>query len=104
MSQALETFGSTEIASNGNEALNKVRNNFFNLVISAVNMPVLNGLDFFKKAVELNPNIAQNFIFCSKDIMPDVEAVCSAYGITFLKIPFGINQLYKSVQAVIDKR
>ncbi|MBN2062381.1 MAG: response regulator [Deltaproteobacteria bacterium] len=101
MSQALENFGKTEVASNGEEALQKVSANFFNLIISAVNMPVMSGLDFFKKAAESTPNIAQNFIFCSRDVIPDVEILCKVYGTTFLKIPFGINQLHEIVQKVL---
>lgn len=103
MSQALETFGSTETASNGQEALKRVRNNFFNLVISDIDMPLMSGLDFFKKAVETTPYIAKHFIFCARDITPDAEVLCGTYNITFLKIPFGINKLHETVQTVIDR-
>ena len=102
MSQALETLGSTETASNGQEALKKVRKVFFNLVISDINMPVMSGIDFFQKAIEINPNIAKHFIFCARDITPDAEALLAIYNIKFLKIPFAVNQLHKTVRAVID--
>jgi len=103
MSQALETFGSTETASNGQEALKKVRNNFFNLVITDINMPVMSGIDFFQKAIEITPNIAKHFIFVARDMTPDAEVLCEAYNINFLKIPFGINQLHKIIQETIDR-
>jgi CheY-like chemotaxis protein len=104
IAQALSTFGETQIALNGQEALKKVRNNYFNLVISDINMPVMDGPDFFRRAVEIIPGIAKNFLFCARDITPDAEVLCNAYNIKFLKIPFALNQFHKTIKTIIDKR
>jgi len=104
IAQALSTFGDTQTAVNGQEALKKVRNNYFNLVISDINMPVMGGLEFFQRAVEIDPGIAENFLFCARDITPNAEALCNTYNIKFLKIPFALNQLHKTVKTIIDKR
>ncbi len=104
IAQALSTFGETQTAVNGQDALKKVRNNYFNLVISDINMPVMDGPDFFKRAVEITPGIAKNFLFCARDITPEAEVLCNTYNIKFLKIPFALNQFHKTVKTIIDKR
>jgi CheY-like chemotaxis protein len=104
IAQALSIFGDTQTALNGQEALKKVRNNYFNLVISDINMPVMDGPDFFKRAVEITPGIAKNFFFCARDITPDAEVLCNTYNIKFLKIPFALNQLHNTVKTIIEKR
>jgi DNA-binding NtrC family response regulator len=88
----------------GQGALKKVRNNYFNLVISDIDMPVMSGPDFFKRAVEIIPGIAKSFLFCARDMAPDAEVLCNTYNIKFLKIPFALNQLHKTVKTIIDKR
>jgi CheY-like chemotaxis protein len=103
MSQALEIFGYPETASDGREALKKVRKHYFNLVISEINMPLLGGIEFFQKAVEITPDIAKRFIFYARDLTPDAEVICKAYNIKFLKVPFGVNRLHQTVRVVMDR-
>lgn len=104
LAQALSTFGETQTAANGQDALKKVRNNYFNLVISDINMPVMDGLDFFHRAVDIAPGIAKNFLFCARDMTPDAEILCNTYNIKFLKIPFALNQLHRTIKTIIEKR
>ena len=104
LAQALSTFGETQTAVDGQDALKKVRNNYFNLVISDIDMPVMGGPDFFKRAVEIIPGIAKSFLFCARDMTPNAEVLCNTYNIKFLKIPFALNQLHKTVKTIIDKR
>ena len=104
LAQALSTFGETQTAVDGQDALKKVRNNYFNLVISDINMPVMDGPNFFQRAVEITPSIAKSFLFCARDMTPDAKVLCNTYNIQFLKIPFALNQLHKTVKTIIEKR
>ena len=104
LAQALSTFGETQTAVDGQDALKKVRNNYFNLVISDINMPVMDGPNFFQRAVEITPGIAKSFLFCARDMTPDAKVLCNTYNIQFLKIPFALNQLHKTVKTIIEKR
>ncbi|MDB9823478.1 response regulator [Deltaproteobacteria bacterium] len=99
----LENLGTVETAANGQEALEKVRDSFFDVILSDVEMPIMNGAVFFQKAVEFDPDITRHFIFCSGRITHDIVDLCSEYDLMLLEKPVRINQLSEAVQAVLDK-
>ena len=45
-----------DVAENGEEALNKYKNNKYDLIITDITMPKMNGLEFSKEIKKLNPN------------------------------------------------
>lgn len=101
ISQTLKESGIIETATNGQEALHKMRKSTFDVIISGSDTPGMSGIEFFQKAVEIYPNIAKHFLFCTRDISPDMEVLCKVYDLRYLKIPFGINQLHEAVQSII---
>ncbi len=60
-------------ASNGVEALRLLGTQAFDLVISDVDMPVMNGLDFYQKARELFPDL--RIIFRTGSKVPGIPAL-----------------------------
>ncbi len=69
----LEGEGTVEVAENGAEALDKINGKYFRLIISDVEMPVMSGIDLYKKAVEKYPSITGRFLFYTA--LPDPENV-----------------------------
>ena len=63
MEAILSTEGMIEKAANGREALEKLREKYYAAIISDVNMPVMDGVDLYKRAVELYPSINKRFLF-----------------------------------------
>jgi CheY-like chemotaxis protein len=59
----LKTYGETEIACNGREALAKLALSSYDLIISDINMPVMDGREFYKAAAESCPDIKSRFLF-----------------------------------------
>jgi CheY-like chemotaxis protein len=43
--------GVVESSEDGRDALEKVRQQFFNVIVSDISMPAMNGLDFYREAV-----------------------------------------------------
>ena len=99
----LSRLGSVELAKNGQEAMDKIKNNFFNVVISDIDMPILDGLEFYQKAIEMDPAIGRHFLFCSGNITSEVEAFIREHDLAYLEKPFGLQQLEHAVQSIIDK-
>ena len=95
--------GAIETATNGREALDKTKNNFFNVVISDIDMPVMSGLKFYQKAVEIDPEIGRHFLFCTGTITSELEAFCRKHDLVYLEKPFKLQQLIQVVQDIIDK-
>ena len=97
----LQQFGTIEAAVNGQEALDKLKDSHFDVIISDIGMPVMDGLEFFHGAMEIDPGIGEKFIFCSGNITPETELFFKQNHLTYLEKPFKLNQLLNSVQAVI---
>jgi YesN/AraC family two-component response regulator len=45
-----------ETAKNGAEVFKKVRAGYYSAIISDVEMPLMNGIEFYKKAREISPS------------------------------------------------
>lgn len=99
----LRDLGTVETANNGLEALDKVRNHFFNIVVSDIDMPMMNGLEFYQKAVEMNSDIGCRFLFCSGNVTSDIECFCREHDLILLAKPFNFRQLHAAVRDVMGK-
>lgn len=55
--------GNIDIALNGQEGLRKLNEKYYKLIISDVDMPVMDGLTFYTKASEIYPHINSRFLF-----------------------------------------
>ncbi|MDT8423873.1 MAG: response regulator [Desulfuromonadales bacterium] len=62
-------------AGNGDEALDMLHTTNYQLVISDVNMPGMNGLDFLKRAQKLRPEIKIIMVTAYGDISSYLEAM-----------------------------
>ncbi len=46
----------TGIAKDGNEAVEKVKNKFFNIIFMDIKMPLMNGVEAFKEIKKISPS------------------------------------------------
>ena len=99
----LGELGDIETASDGQEALDKVKDHFFNVVISDIEMPRMSGFEFYKKAVEMHPDIARHFIFVSGSVTPEIENFFRKHNLACLEKPFRLEQLNQAVLAIVNK-
>jgi two-component system sensor histidine kinase/response regulator len=103
MSACLEKKGfSITKASDGRTALETIKKNYFDLVITDLNMPGANGLVVLKEAKMLNPDTI--VIIASGD--QDFESVVEAFHFGadgYLLKPFGVNELYTRIDQCFKK-
>lgn len=93
--------GTITVASNGDEALKLVKESYFDAVISDVNMPVMNGMDFYKKAAAMDPFIRDRFLFFTSETSPREIDFFAAHGVKYLEKPAGVSKLKKIVSDII---
>jgi len=55
--------GNIESAGNGGEALEKLDEKYYSVIITDVDMPAMNGIEFYFKAVEKYPSVKKRFLF-----------------------------------------
>ncbi|WP_432823963.1 response regulator [Trichloromonas sp.] len=53
------------LAEDGEEGLARIREGFFDVVVSDIEMPKLNGVELYKQAVEVDPDLKGRFVFFS---------------------------------------
>ena len=93
LKEVLEKEGCTvKTASNANEALKLIEKEDFELVLSDIKIPDIDGKVFYEKAKELKPEL--NFVFMTGDTAsPDTQSFLHSKNLPFLKKPFGIEDL-----------
>ena len=84
-------------------ALIKFRPNFFDLLLTDIHMPYMNGLELYQKIVEIDPNIRVCFISAAeaniealREVYPNVSFGC------FIQKPVTIDKLVKRLLAELD--
>ncbi|HXI10457.1 MAG TPA: response regulator [Thermodesulfobacteriota bacterium] len=91
-----------ESASNGIEALARIKDRDFDFILMDIEMPRMNGIELFRYISEMKPHLAQRVIFITGDT--ETEATRNfirATGCLFLDKPFMLKDLF-SVMSMLD--
>lgn len=90
-------------ASSGEEALPKITERTFSLMITDLNMPGMNGLELSRKALEISPQMP--IIMISGDISPEITRLAMEIGISkILAKPFHPNRMLATIRGVDGKQ
>jgi CheY-like chemotaxis protein len=98
----LQRRGRVESANNGREGLEKTNRGFFDVIITDIDMPVMNGLDFFRQATLHDEGAKKHFVFCTSDPTPEVSEVALLNQIPLLQKPFTIEHMFETVDGVLE--
>jgi CheY-like chemotaxis protein len=84
-------------------ALSRFKPNFYDLLLTDIFMPKMNGLELYQKIVELDPNIKVCFMSAAE---VNIEALREVYPKAsfgcFIKKPIEIDKLVKRLLAELD--
>jgi CheY-like chemotaxis protein len=85
------------------EALSEFKPNFYDLLLTDINMPIINGFELCQKILELDANVRVCFITAGeanidalREVYPNVSMGC------FIKKPVTIDYLVKRLRAELD--
>jgi two-component system, NtrC family, nitrogen regulation response regulator NtrX len=91
-----------EEATDGEEGLKKYREKTFDVVLSDIKMPKIDGIEFLQKAVEINPDVPIIMISGHGNIETAVEAVKKgAYD--FIQKPPDLNRLLITIRNAMER-
>ncbi len=99
----LEDDDIVDSASNGKDALKKLNDNHYSAIVSDVDMPVMNGIEFFKKAVEKYPDINKRFLFFTGSFDSEVLDFFKQNKIKYLPKPSSITDIKKALFEIISR-
>ena len=91
---------SVDIARNGAEAFEKVSTGYYSAVISDVEMPVMDGVEFYRKAREIIPGISGRFIFYSASLNLERISFFNEHRIRYIVKPASISNIRAAVRDI----
>ena len=86
---------------NGNEALNKIQNESYDLLLLDINVPGINGLELLEKLHQLKIRTTSIYI----SALVDIEGISRAYDLgcyDYLKKPFHLKELALRIEKVMQ--
>jgi CheY-like chemotaxis protein len=99
----LGKMGVVRSARNGQEAFEKTAANYFDLIITDINMPILDGIEFYKKAVLEEPAIWQRFLFFSGAPSSQQLAFLTENGLAVITKPATLDEIRENAEATFTK-
>ena len=92
--------GEVETASDGQEALAKIRTTFFDAVVADVKMPLINGLELLRQAQDFDESITERFVLLTGTLAEETEDILTRKGVTVLRKPAGVTEISAAIQKV----
>lgn len=90
------------MAENGQEALEAMKKTAFDVILSDVNMPVMDGLTFLEKARALNDYRFVPILMMTTEASPEMKAQGKALGATgWIVKPFNPDNLANIIRKVL---
>lgn len=97
----LSTEGEIDVAGNGKDGLRLVKENYYDLIISAVEMPMADGLKFFTEAKEFSPELNKRFLFFTGAPTPDRLSFFKDENLRYLVKPSTINEIRSTALSIL---
>lgn len=90
------------VARDGKKGLDCIRAGHFNVVVSDVEMPNLDGIGLYKQALEVDPELKKHFVFFSGTRKPEHHRFFQAENLVLLPKPSPMNRLRNVIYEVAD--
>ncbi len=90
-----------ETAMNGEDALHKVGSTHYSAIITDIDMPVMNGITFYKKALDIVPGLSERIIFYTGQISKDRLTFFNENSLRYLIKPAPISKIRAYVSRMI---
>ncbi len=103
LQSVLSRDGGVDVAKNGAEGYEMASKNYYAVIISDLDMPVMGGIEFYQKMKQRYPDVGNRFIFISgAGTQNDIDFIRSEK-IQFLGKPFKLQDIRQAVFDVIDR-
>ena len=93
-----------DTAENGQEAIEKLEKKTFKLVISDIDMPIKDGITFYKEAIEKHPDLLGKFLFISGNLSSDRIQFFKSHGIHYLQKPAHMTEIIEKADKILNEQ
>ncbi len=84
-------------ATNGLEGLKLIESAQYDLIISDINMPVMDGIEFYRKLVNKTPSMKGRVIFVTGNMEPETGKFIQETGARWLSKPLNIAEFLRTI-------
>src|SRR5712664_4189784 len=92
-----------ETAKNGREALTKIAARAYDLILSDLQMPELDGVGLYHELERQQPSLLRRLAFVSGSTeVPEYARFCEQTAVRLLGKPFGVADLHRLVQGLLE--
>ena len=95
--------GVVDMAVNGKDALKKVDENYYAAIVTDVDMPVMNGMEFYKKAAEKHHDIKERFLFFTGVLDEERLSFFKRNSLRYIAKPAKISDIKKELVAILSR-
>ena len=96
--------GAVEYARNGREALARSAVTSYDVLIVDMNMPVMNGMEFYKEAVKTLSGIKESIIFFTGSCEEDYFSFFRKNNLRFMEKPLEPKELKDLVRQILESK
>lgn len=102
LKEVLYKEGLVDAVSNGREGLEKIEERYYSVIMSDLEMPVMNGIELYKAVSAKYPGIGQRFIFFSGALDGTASEFIGKNGLKWLPKPSTIREIRKAVADILS--
>ncbi len=93
---------SSHIATNGQEALGLLEAHTYDLIISDIRMPVMDGQELYERLGRQTPSLVDRLVFVTGDVLShDTVTFGEKTGVSILEKPFQIEDLAREIERIV---
>lgn len=98
---ALCMMGKVDVASDGVEGLEKIRRQYYALIVSDITMPGYDGIELFQKAYQQFPSIRRRFLFFSGRVSDDQVSFIRSHNLQLMSKPADLREIRTKASALL---
>jgi CheY-like chemotaxis protein len=101
LSVLLADEGMVETADNGQEGLRKTSEEYFDVIVSDLDMPIMSGIEFYEQAAKKDTGIGERFLFFTGHPTSENLAFFTKYHLRYIIKPANIDDIKTAVREVM---
>lgn len=94
-------YGKLVVTHSGREALARLRQKHFDAIVSDVEMSEMNGIEFYRQAISIDPAIGRHFLFLTGTTQEKSLSFIKSIGASQLKKPAKLSRIREAVVSVL---
>jgi signal transduction histidine kinase/ActR/RegA family two-component response regulator len=93
-----------DLANSGTEALDKIKNRSYDIIICDQRMPGLSGQRLYRLVESINPDLRNRFLFVTGDVVnAQTKRFFAQTGVRYIQKPFRIQELVEAIEGVLSR-